>query len=113
ELWLDELRLARVSDGTPIADDPALPGMFALYPNYPNPFNPTTTIRFSLPAPESATLIVYNALGQQVDVLLRNEMLGADTHELTWDAGHLPSGVYFARLTTPSHQASRTLILAK
>lgn len=112
-LWLDDLRLAREIDDTPIEGDPTVPAQFALHANYPNPFNPSTAIRFSLPNRVPVTLIVYNALGQQVDVLLQQEMLGADTHEIMWDAGQLPSGVYIARLITSEHQASRKLILAK
>lgn len=96
-----DLSLADVS--TSVAEEAvARPQQFALYPNFPNPFNPSTTIRFSLPQPGEAELTIYNLLGQRVITLVRG-VQEAGGHTLVWngcdDRGReLASGVYFYRL---------------
>jgi hypothetical protein len=74
-----------------------VPAQFALLGNYPNPFNPSTTIKFSLPQMSDVTLEVFNILGQRVAV----QNLGVQqpgVHEVRFDASHLASGVYNYRL---------------
>jgi hypothetical protein len=71
---------------------------FRLEPNYPNPFNPSTTLRYGLPEAAHVTLVVYNTLGQRVSELVNGD-LSAGYHEVRWDALGLASGIYFARLT--------------
>ncbi|MBI3192869.1 MAG: T9SS type A sorting domain-containing protein [Ignavibacteriae bacterium] len=75
------------------------PTVFALYENYPNPFNPSTIIRFDLPEPSVVKLNVYNLLGQEVAILLNSENFEAGSHQINFDAGTLSSGVYYYRLT--------------
>jgi hypothetical protein len=80
-----------------------LPEAFRLSQNYPNPFNPTTHISVSLPAPAMVTLVVYDAVGQEVRVLSRGEFT-AGVHEIAWDGsgergGQAAGGAYFYRLT--------------
>ncbi len=75
-----------------------LPDAFALYQNYPNPFNPTTKIQFNLPDEAFVTLKVYNVLGQEVAVLLNHDVVEDGLQEVEFDAGRLPSGVYFYHL---------------
>jgi 5'-nucleotidase len=65
--------------------------------NYPNPFNPTTTIRFTLPSKSYVSLKIYDVLGRQVAALVQDE-LPAGTYSQQWNASLLPSGVYFYRL---------------
>jgi photosystem II stability/assembly factor-like uncharacterized protein len=72
---------------------------FELLQNYPNPFNPVTLISFQLPVSSQVTMKVYNLLGQEVATLLNNEVVDDGEHEVEFDASHLPSGVYFYRLT--------------
>jgi photosystem II stability/assembly factor-like uncharacterized protein len=75
-----------------------LPKQFALMQNFPNPFNPTTTIRFDLPVQSTVTLELYNILGQRVEFLLNQEQLAAGTHDVRLDASSFASGVYFYRI---------------
>ena len=74
-----------------------VPTAYKLAQNWPNPFNPTTMIRFSLPRPSRVMLKVYNLLGEEVATLV-NEKLSARTYEVEWNAAGLPSGVYLYRL---------------
>ena len=74
-----------------------IPTEFILDGNYPNPFNPMTTIRFGLPEAESVTLTIFDIQGKVVTRLLDNH-LEAGYHHISWNAGHLPSGMYFYRL---------------
>src|SRR5690606_20863138 len=84
--------------GSPTSTETAeLPEVPTLEGNYPNPFNPRTTIRFALPAATPVTLTVYDALGRQLDVLVHGTLL-AGQHEVAFDASALPSGVYLYRL---------------
>ncbi|MCP4684742.1 MAG: T9SS type A sorting domain-containing protein, partial [bacterium] len=83
----------------------------------PNPFNPTTIIRFSLPQAEDVQLEVFNLLGQKVKVL-RSGPHSAGTYTLEWDATsesgqNVASGVYFYRLTTDSFTKSKKMVLLR
>jgi hypothetical protein len=83
------------------------PGDFQLYGNYPNPFNPSTHIVYTLSKADRVTLIVYNALGQHVLTLVENELQSAGMHTVAWHGrdqwGNIASsGVYFYRLVTAS-----------
>jgi len=75
-----------------------LPEKFALINNYPNPFNPTSTIRYDLPERADVTLTVYNMLGKRVATLL-DGMIQPGQHETLFDASALSSGNYIARFT--------------
>ncbi len=94
-----------------------VPQKFALEQNFPNPFNPSTTFKFSLPRGANVRLEVFNPLGQRVATVL-NEKMSIGTHEVEWQAKDLPSGIYFYRLTanSPSGQKfveTRKLVLMK
>ena len=86
-----------------VAPAGGMPRTFALEQNFPNPFNPTTEIRYALPRRASVTLDVYNALGQKVAALV-NESEEAGYHEVRFDGTNLASGVYFYRIS--AHQAA-------
>ncbi|MDO8469392.1 MAG: T9SS type A sorting domain-containing protein [bacterium] len=92
----------------------AHPIRLTLHQNYPNPFNPSTTIRFSTPKEGMAQLVVFNALGEQVAILV-HEPLPAGDHAVTFDANHLAAGVYIYRLKTAStgRPLWRKMILVK
>jgi hypothetical protein len=74
------------------------PGEIALARNYPNPFNPSTTIGFSLPGASFVRLAIYNLLGEEVAVLVQGET-GAGDHAVRWSAEGMASGPYLCRLS--------------
>ncbi len=89
-----------------------LPETMALEQNYPNPFNPSTTIRYALPQSSHVTLIVYNALGQQVAELVNGD-ISAGYHEVRFTANNLASGIYFYRFEAGSFVQIRRSVLVK
>ncbi|MDZ7337714.1 MAG: T9SS type A sorting domain-containing protein [candidate division KSB1 bacterium] len=89
-----------------------LPTEFALGQNFPNPFNPTTTIPFSLKTRSYVTLRLFDSLGREVATLLQGN-LDAGHHTVTVDASTLPSGVYFYRLEAGTFTALRKAALLK
>ncbi|QOJ28514.1 MAG: VCBS repeat-containing protein [Ignavibacteriales bacterium] len=86
---------------------------YELKQNYPNPFNPSTVISFSLPKNVSADLRIYNILGQEVAVLLNNAEMTAGVHQISFDAGSFPGGVYIYRLKAGTFSASGKMTLLK
>lgn len=90
----------------------ALPTDFQLSANYPNPFNPSTTIRFSLPVSSPVRLAVFDVLGKRVHDLV-NEVRDAGVYEVTFDASTLSSGTYLYRLDTPTKSITRRMLLLK
>ena len=89
-----------------------LPEDMVLLQNFPNPFNPATTIEFSIPETDQVTLSIYNLKGQTVDVLVNDEM-SAGPHQVRWDGSDQPAGVYFYELCSGSHREIRKLTLIK
>ena len=75
----------------------SIPTGFELYQSYPNPFNPTTKIKYQIPEKSFVTIKVYDVLGNEIATLV-NEEKPVGTYEITWYADKLPSGVYFYRL---------------
>lgn len=90
-----------------------LPRSYALHQNFPNPFNPSTTISFDLPVADKIDLAVYNVLGQQVADLIASQRFPAGSHMVTFEASGIASGVYWYRLTTSSGTTSRSMLLLK
>ena len=80
--------------------------------NYPNPFNPQTTIHFGLPESAYVKLVVYDVLGRQVRVLV-DGIREAGTHEMVFEASRLPSGTYLVRLVTPQGSFVQMMQLVK
>ncbi len=89
-----------------------LPAEFELKQNFPNPFNPSTTIRYALPTRSHVTLTVFNTLGQAVATLV-NESQDAGYHDVRFDASGLASGVYFYRLSAGDFVATKRLALVR
>ena len=85
---------------------------FYLSDNYPNPFNPFTTVSYSIPKNGIVILKVYDILGKEVAVLT-NEVKEAGNYSVKFDASNLPSGIYFYTLTSGNFIATKKLILLK
>jgi endo-1,4-beta-xylanase len=92
--------------------DKAFPSAFSLSQNYPNPFNPTTVIGYQLPSVSHVSLRVYDVLGREVATLV-NEKQNSGYYNVTFNAGNLPSGMYFYKIATEKFSAVKKLILVK
>lgn len=89
-----------------------IPASFSLSQNYPNPFNPSTKISFDIPVRGEVKLAVYNAVGQEVAVLV-NQYLNAGKYQYSFDGLGLPTGVYFYRLVTDGFSQTKKMVLVK
>jgi len=89
-----------------------LPDKFALLQNFPNPFNPSTKIGYSLPTQSHVRIEIYNILGQKIATLFEGNMQ-AGHHAIAWQADDFPSGVYFARVETAKNSQSIKMVLIK
>ncbi len=89
-----------------------VPVAFSLGQNFPNPFNPETTIRYGLPSSSHVTLAVYNMLGERVAVLVEGEQ-ESGIHEVRFDGSSLSSGVYFYRLQSAGLAQTKKLTLLR
>jgi photosystem II stability/assembly factor-like uncharacterized protein len=105
---------ARLTDPLPtgVLIRESMPLGWSLFQNFPNPFNPSTTIRYGLPHKTTVHLSVFNTLGQQV-ALLENGEHEAGYHEIKFDGSGLSSGVYFYRIEAGSFVETKKLILTK
>ncbi len=110
-----------VGPATPVEEGPQpVPEQYALMQNFPNPFNPSTTIRYSVPQNAHVTLSIFNTLGQQVSLLQQGEQ-EKGYHEVRFDGKGLSSGVYYYRMVAVDHSGrpgesfveTRKLILVK
>jgi len=100
------------SMGVEVVEGEELPGVFKLSPNYPNPFNSTTTICFELPHSAMVNLSLYNIRGQLVKRLI-NEWKNAGSHAFIWEARGLSSGIYLYKIAAGSHSAARKCLLVR
>jgi hypothetical protein len=99
------------------ANEPTLPAITKLKGNYPNPFNPETTINFSLNEAGPVELAIYNIKGQKIKTLV-NETLPAQNYNIVWNGRddnnqQVSSGVYFYRMNTSTYTSTRKMILMK
>jgi hypothetical protein len=89
-----------------------VPTAVTLHPNFPNPFNPTTTIRFDLASAQQVRLEVYSVTGQQVATLV-DGVMPAGTHVIPFEARNLATGMYVYRLVTETGHLQRSMILLR
>jgi len=101
-----------IINGIKRVSTPESPSSFMLSQNFPNPFNPSTTIRYAVAHRSHVTLSVFNTLGQHIATLV-NETQDAGYHDVHFDASGLASGVYFYRLSAGEIAQSRELLLLK
>jgi hypothetical protein len=104
--------LLRHQLGTSVALDKSVPALYSLSQNYPNPFNPSTTIRFTTPARGRVTLRIFDILGREVATILNGD-LDAGSHQATFNASRLSSGIYFYRMHAGAFSQTRKLVLMK
>lgn len=105
------------SDGTfeyssTIEIDVSSPAKYKLKQNFPNPFNPTTTISFSVAKKSNIRLIVYNQIGQIVDEIL-NSVMEAGNYNFTWTAENLSSGIYYYEIQSKDFRSVKKMTLIK
>jgi len=126
ENWVSASHISHLSDWILTVDtsfvaiersDDTLPTVYRLYPNFPNPFNPVTTIRFDLPEKEFVELNIFNTLGQKVRTLIQKN-LPAGQYRVVWDGRSnggviLPAGVYYLQIRAGSFLQTRKLTLIK
>jgi hypothetical protein len=91
----------------------AVPEAFSLAQNFPNPFNPSTQITFTLAKSSKVTLEVYDILGRQVATLINGDLRSAGRHEMQFTADGLASGVYFYRLNADQKIATMKMMLVR
>ena len=110
-VWLRDY-LDTVNVTVSVDDATELPSAFQLENNYPNPFNPTTTIGYEVPFTSKVSLKVYNVLGQEVATLFEG-VRQAGYYKASFNGSNLTSGVYFYRLTANNFVATKKLMLMK
>lgn len=112
ELYLNNLAEAGIA--SPVKSEETIPTKFKLYDNYPNPFNPSTVIRYQLPVAENVTLKVFDILGREVATLV-DEYQTAGIYNATFNTHslQLSSGVYFYTLKTGMYVETKKMMLIK
>lgn len=111
-IYLDEIRAIKINDpiGVSVLNQPE---KYALLSNYPNPFNPSTTLKYNLEKDSHIDLKIYDMKGRFLETLVQGYK-SAGEYKLSWQANHLPAGIYIARMTIDQKiQSSHKLILLK
>lgn len=88
------------------------PNEYILYDNFPNPFNPNSKIKYSIPQTSNVVIKVFDVLGNEIETLVNDEKTSG-TYEITWYAGNLQSGVYFYRLQAGDFIETKKMVLMK
>ena len=111
--YIDDLRIVKLGALVGIEDNSQLiPMEFSLSQNFPNPFNPTTQISYSIPQKSFVNLKVYDLLGKEISQLI-NEEKEAGIYEVNFDASNLSSGVYFYHIEAGDFIETKKMILLK
>ena len=97
---------------TSVGGDHNTPSSFSLEQNFPNPFNPSTRLNYTLPRSGHVSLKIFNALGHEIAVLVHSTQ-PAGNYSVEWLANEVPSGVYFARLETGGFSTTKKLLLIR
>jgi hypothetical protein len=117
KLFICDFTLVSESSGTAVKGAGDVPGSFTLTGNYPNPFNMSTTIRFSIPDAGFVRLSIYNTIGQKVRELTAQEM-APGTHAVVWDGKDgrgmkVSTGTYISHLQWGNHTTTGRMALIK
>jgi len=116
-IMIDEVRVATILTNSEGDQTLSIPAATALKGNYPNPFNPSTSIAFDMARDGQVTIDVFNIKGQKVKTLV-NEFFGVGSHKVVWNGDDLNgrtvgSGVYFYRMTTNGYSKTQKMLLMK
>jgi hypothetical protein len=111
-LFFDNLTLLGIDALTGVAQNPATPYEYRLYNNYPNPFNPSTTVRYELKQEGPVSLKIYDVLGREVATLI-NERQSAGPHAVVFDANRFATGAYFYTLRAGAYVKTEKMMLLK
>ena len=95
-----------------VNDEKATPHIFSLGQNFPNPFNPITNIVFSIAEYGSASILIYDVLGRQIETVL-NDKVTPGNYSVQWDASKYSSGIYFYKLSTEKFTSVKRMMLVK
>lgn len=109
--WLAYYTSPLVSEVTE-SQSMAIPGTIQLYQNFPNPFNPHTTISYHLPRKCNVTLSIYNSSGQLIETL-ENENKTSGQYSVTWEAKNVSSGIYFYKLVAGEYISTKKMLVIK
>lgn len=109
---VDLVQLVKVIGVSVPWDDGSIPQTFNLEQNFPNPFNPSTTIQYRIGQVENVVLKIYNVLGQEVKILV-NEVQNPGTYRVVFDASSLASGIYFYRLDAGNFTEIKKMVFLK
>lgn len=112
QMIVEYVRVYERGEGTSTEQEADIPQNSSLLPNYPNPFNPSTTIPFELAQSADVRLEVYDMLGRRV-ALLVNETRQAGEHTAVFESGNLPSGMYIARLQAGEQVFTQKMVMVK
>ncbi|MDD8017110.1 MAG: glucoamylase family protein [Bacteroidota bacterium] len=106
------LAAAKFTTVTGVGAEKSIPKNFSLSQNYPNPFNPTTIISYQLPKNSFVSIKVYDLLGKEIARLV-DETQSAGMHTISFDATHLPSGIYFYTLRSGQFTETKKMMLLR
>jgi hypothetical protein len=95
-----------------VSEDIVSPLIFALEQPYPNPFNPTTIISFSIPEYGLTTITAYDITGRQFEILT-NKVLDVGNYTINWNATSYPSGIYLIRMESGDFRQTKKVVLVK
>ena len=113
DVFFDNISLVMLGNSSAVQDRTCQnPEHFSIIPNYPNPFNPTTTLRFNLSEKNRVTIRAYDCLGRMVECI-RNESYGAGEHQIRWDAAGYAAGIYFVRFESSGFVKTQKVLLIK
>lgn len=112
DVFIDNVRVSSGTIPVSITESLTLPKSIQLFQNYPNPYNPVTTISYQISEQSFVTLKVYDVLGNEIKTLV-NEEKPLGVYQINWDASLLSSGVYFYRLQAGDFVQTRKMILLK